>query len=228
MAFLAGLYAPLGSPCVIPLYPGFLSFLAGTGASSERKYSMLMLGMVVAAGVIISMLAFGIVYVTFVQVSLSRFLSIISPAAFLVLAVFSLVLILDIDFSRWTGVISIPRSGRPILDAFLLGLFFGIVILPCNAAAVVALLAIGTTATGFLANLGSFFAFGIGMSLPLLALAALSLTRSREILAWFSRNRRAVHVVAGVMMLGVSLYYLLFVFFPLGEETGECLTGGFP
>jgi len=108
MAFLAGLYAPLGSPCVIPLYPGFLSFLAGTGASSERKHSMLMLGCVVAAGVIISMPAFGIVYVTVVQVSLSRFLSLISPAAFLVLAALSVVLILDIDFSRWTGTVSIP------------------------------------------------------------------------------------------------------------------------
>ncbi len=217
MAFLAGLYAPLGSPCVIPLYPGFLSFLAGTGASSERKYSMLMLGCVVAAGVIISMLAFGIVYVTVVQVSLSRFLSLISPAAFLVLAAFSVVLILDIDFSRWTGTVSLPRSGRPLVDAFLLGLFFGIIILPCNAAAVVALLAIGTTLSGFLANLGSFFAFGMGMSLPLLGFAALSLSRSREVLAWLSRHRRAVRVVAGVVMLGVSLYYLIFVFFPLGK-----------
>lgn len=108
MAFLAGLYAPLGSPCVIPLYPGFLSFLAGSGASSERKHSMLMLGGVVSHGAIISMPAFGIVYVTVVQVSLSRFLSLISPAAFLVLGALSVVLILDIDFSRWKGNVSIP------------------------------------------------------------------------------------------------------------------------
>ena len=103
------------------------------------------------------------------------------------------------------------------MDAFLLGPFFGIIILPCNAAAVVALLAIGTTLSGFLANLGSFFAFGMGMSLPLLGFAALSLSRSREVLAWLSRHRRAVRVVAGVVMLGVSLYYLIFVFFPLGK-----------
>lgn len=216
MAFLAGLYAPLGSPCVIPLYPGFLSFLTGTGASSNRRHSVFLLGAIVAAGVIVSMLAFGFIYVTVVQVSLSRFLSIISPVAFLILAAFSVVLIFDLDFTRWTGAISVPRSGRPIPDAFLLGLFFGVIILPCNAAAVVALLAIGTTATGFLANLGSFFMFGIGMSLPLLAFAAFSEHRSREVLAWLSRHRRAVRVVAGVVMLGVSLYYLLFVFFPQG------------
>jgi cytochrome c-type biogenesis protein len=213
MAFLAGLYAPLGSPCVIPLYPGFLSFLAGR--KGERERSTLTLGMIVVAGVILSMLVFGIIFVAVVQVSLSRFLSFLSPLAFLVLAAFSIMLILDIDLSRWTGSISQPRSGRPVVDAFLLGLFFGVIILPCNAAAVVALLAIGTTATGFLANLGSFFAFGLGMSLPLLAFAAVSGTRSLEILAWFSRHRRGIHVVAGVVMLGVSLYYLLFVFSPL-------------
>lgn len=215
MAFLAGLYAPLGSPCVIPLFPGFLSFLTGSGSGSDRRHSVLTFGGVVAAGVILSMLAFGIIFVTLVQVSLARFLSIISPIAFLVLAAFSVILILDIDLSRWTGGVSLPRSGRPVLDAFLLGLFFGVIILPCNAVAVVALLAIGTTTSGFLTNLGSFLSFGIGMSLPLLVFAGLSETRSREILAWLSRHRRVVNLVAGLLMVGVSLYYLLFVFFPV-------------
>jgi len=214
MAFLAGLYAPVGSPCVIPLYPGFLSFLAGKNDDTVRGHSMLALGTVVVSGVIISMLAFGIIFLAGVQVPLARFLSLVSPVAFLILAGFSVILILDIDLFRWTGGLSLPRSGKPMVDAFLLGLFFGVIILPCNAAAVVALLAIGTTTSGLLAGLGSFLSFGIGMSLPLLAFAALSATRSREILAWLSRHRRIIHVVAGVVMLGVSLYYLLVVFFP--------------
>ncbi len=215
MAFLAGIYAPVGSPCVIPLFPGFLAFLAGRSGDSDRTHSMLIFGGVIAAGVILSMLVFGIIFVALVQVSLARFLSIISPIAFLVLAVFSIILILDIDLSRWTGGASLPRSGRPVLDAFLLGLFFGVIILPCNAVAVVALLAIGTTTSGLLTNLGSFLSFGIGMSLPLLVFAGLSEARSREILAWLSRHRKVVNLVAGLLMLGVSLYYLLFVVFPV-------------
>jgi len=215
LAFLAGVYAPLSSPCVLPLYPGFLSFLAGNrGDSGEsRGRSLLALGIVVACGVLISMLAVGVIFTAVVQVSLSRFLSVLSPFAFLVLAAFSVMLILDIDFSRYMRGISAPRSGRPVVDAFLMGLFFGIVILPCNAAAPVALLAIGTTVPGFLANLGSFFAFGIGMSLPLLAFAALSEVKSREVLSWLSRHRRAVRAMAGALMLGISIYYLALVFF---------------
>lgn len=213
MAFLAGIYAPVGSPCVIPLFPGFLAFLAGRSGDSDRTHSMLSLGLVVAAGVLVSMLAFGIIFVALVQVSLARFLSVISPIAFFILAAFSVILILNLDLSRLTGGVALPRSGKPFLDAFLLGLFFGIIILPCNAVAVVALLAIGTTTSGLLANLSSFLSFGIGMSLPLLVFAGISEARSREILAWLSRHRRIINVVAGVVMLGVSLYYLLVVFF---------------
>ena len=213
---MAGLYAPVGSPCIIPLYPGFLSFLAGKHDNTDRGHSMLTLGLVVVSGVILSMLVFGIIFLTVVQVSLARFLSLVSPVAFLILAVFSVILILDIDLFRWAGGISLPRSGRPIVDAFFLGLFFGVIILPCNAAAVVALLAIGTTTQGLLAGLGSFLSFGIGMSLPLLAFAGLSQARSREILAWLSLHRRIIHVIAGAIMLGVSLYYLLFVFWVFG------------
>lgn len=215
MAFLTGVYAPLGSPCVIPLYPGFLSFLAGNrgDSGSSRYQSVLALGMVVACGVMISMLAVGVIFTALVQVSLSRFLSVLSPLAFMVLAAVSVMLILDIDFSRYIGGISAPRSGKPVMDAFLMGLFFGVIALPCNAAAPVALLAIGTTVPGFLANLGSFFAFGIGMSLPLLAFAALSEVKSHKVLSWLSRHRRAVRAMAGVLMLGISLYYLAFMFF---------------
>jgi len=176
LAFLAGVYAPLSSPCVLPLYPGFLSFLAGNHGNSgvNRDRPLLALGIVVACGVLISMLAVGVIFTAVVQVSISRFLSVLSPLAFLVLAAFSVMLILDIDLGSYVGGISTPRSGRPVLDAFLLGLFFGVIVLPCNAAAPVALLAIGTTVAGFLESLGSFLAFGIGMSLPLLAFAALT------------------------------------------------------
>lgn len=217
MAFLAGIYAPLGSPCVLPLFPGFLAFLAGKCSGSGGRTAVFALGLTVVAGVLVSMLAFGMIFTMLVQVSLARFLSFISPIAFFILALFSTMLILNVDPGRLTGGIPLPRSGRSFPDAFLLGLFFGIIILPCNAVAVVALLAIGTTTTGLLANVGSFLSFGIGMSLPILLFASLSGTHSREILAWFSLHRRAINLVAGIVMLGVALYYLLFVFCPVSQ-----------
>jgi cytochrome c-type biogenesis protein len=216
LAFLAGVYAPLGSPCILPLYPGFIAFLAGQSQEREtRQGGTFALGLVVSAGVILSMLTFGAIYVAVVQISLSRFLGIISPVAFLILAAFSVALIFDLDPSRFIPARLTPSSGRPYRDAFFLGLFFGVVILPCNAAAVVALLALGTAVTGLLVNLATFLWFGIGMSLPLLLFAGLAVPRGRQVTSLLARYRRPIHVAAGLVMLAVSLYYLLLVYFPV-------------
>lgn len=57
LSFIAGIYAPLGSPCVIILYPGYLAFLAGT--DEENRASPFLLGLTVACGVLISLLPGG-------------------------------------------------------------------------------------------------------------------------------------------------------------------------
>ena len=39
ISFLAGLFAPIGAVCVLPLYPGFLSYLAGQVSQVENDES---------------------------------------------------------------------------------------------------------------------------------------------------------------------------------------------
>lgn len=212
MAFLAGIYAPLGSPCVLPLYPGYLAFLAGRKDRKPVRGGALTLGILVCTGVIVSMLLFGVIYITLIRVSLAEFLGVVSRVAFLILALFSVVLILDLDLSHYIPAAKLPTGKNPWTDSLLLGLFFGVIILPCNAAAVVVLLALGTAVEGIAVNLATFLAFGIGMSLPLLVLSALSLSKSQEILGFLAKHRRAIHFTAGVLMLAVALYYLIVVF----------------
>lgn len=212
MAFLAGVYAPLGSPCIIPLYPGYLSFLAGRKDRKPVRGGALTLGFLVCTGVIVSMLLFGVIYITLIRVSLAEFLGIVSRIAFLILAIFSIGLILDLDLSRYIPAAKLPAGKNPFTDSLLLGMFFGVIILPCNAAAVVVLLALGTAVEGIAVNLATFLSFGAGMSLPLLVLSALSLSKSQEILGFLAKHRRVIHFTAGMLMLAVALYYLIVVF----------------
>jgi len=111
------------------------------------------------------------------------------------------------------------------MDAFLLGPFFGIIILPCNAAAVVALLAIGTTHSGFLANLGSFFAFGMGMSLPLLAFAALSLPEQGGPVMVLQKPQGGSCRGRSGDVCGFRLLPPIRIVSPGGRERGRCLAG---
>ncbi len=82
--------------------------------------------------------------------------------------------IFDINFGKIPAANPILMLKNPLTAAFFLGLTFGIIILPCNAAAVVVLLALAATATGLFEGLGAFLSFGLGITLPLLVLAGLS------------------------------------------------------
>jgi hypothetical protein len=52
---------PLGAMCVLPLYPGYLAFLAGRTKSGAS--STLFLGLAVTGGVLLAMFSFGLVFI---------------------------------------------------------------------------------------------------------------------------------------------------------------------
>jgi cytochrome c-type biogenesis protein len=212
IAFAAGLLAPLGAVCVLPLYPGYLSFLSGQAGAAEGLRARIILGLIAGAGILVSMLAFGLIVVTLLALPLSGALGIISPAAYTLLLVIGLLLM-----TGWSPEIplpspKIPAEKSPFLGAFVFGLFFGILILPCNAAPVAILLALSTSALGFLSSLTSFILFGAGMAVPLVALSALSTLRGNQASAYLVKHRRTVNLLTGALMVAVSVYYLFGVF----------------
>ena len=214
LSFLAGVYAPVGSPCVIVLYPAYLSFLAGRDADQKPGISPFALSLVVSAGVILSLFAGGILFVLLMQALGSAARTIVTPLAFLLLMVLSLLLILDLDLSRFSGTLPLPRAGSSPGAAFLLGLLLGIIVLPCNAAAIIALIALAATAPGALEALSVFLAFGIGMTFPLIAIAGISRLRSRQVTVFLTRHRLLIRRTAGLLMLVISVWYLALFFFP--------------
>ncbi len=210
ISFLAGVFTPLGSVCVLPLYPGFLAFLSGRVSKENPRRTVLILGLLVTAGIMVSMALFGAVYVTMVSMSLARVLSFISPVAFGILALVSILLILNVDIGAVFPGVGIPQARSPYLNSFGFGFFFGILVLPCNAASIVVLLALSSSPSGFMVNFINFIVFGIGMALPLLIISIVSMQKSRTLIAILTTHKRVVNVTAGVLMLAVSLYYLFF------------------
>lgn len=210
ISFLAGLYTPLGAMCVLPLYPGYLAFLAGrtkTGGSST-----LTLGIAVTGGVLLAMFSFGLLFVSILKISTGDVLEILGPVIYLILAVMSVAMIAGFDISRFFPMISTPVGNTPYITATLFGAFFGLVALPCNPGSIILLFALSSTTADFIANFINFALFGIGMASPLLFLSALSMEKSRTFISFFTRNHLLINRIAGVLMLIVALYYLVFVF----------------
>lgn len=209
ISFLAGVFAPLGAVCVLPLYPGFLSYLA---SRSDAEKNVVKFGWIITAGVVVSMFLIGLVFSYLLESSLTGAIGIISPIAFFILFVISLFLIFGFDFGGLFPRYNAKIFKNSVLTSFVFGLFFGAIVLPCNPASLAVLFAVSTSTMSFLVNLANFVLFGIGMASPLLVFAYISSASSGRIIAYLSEHKKGINLVAGLIMLVISLYYLIFVF----------------
>ena len=214
LSFLAGIYASAGAPCALVMYPGYLAFLAEKSGDERYRHEPFTLGILVAIGVIVAMLTGGLLFSFAVAAGGGAVRNLIAPAAFILLFFFSLFIIFDINFGKIPVANPIPMVKNPLTAAFFLGLAFGIIILPCNAAAVVVLLALAATATGLFEGLGAFLSFGLGITLPLVILAGLSRAAGQQVMEYLTRHRRAIRMTGGIIMLIISVWYLALLFLP--------------
>lgn len=212
-SFTLGLLTPLTAVCVLPLYPGFLVYLANNikGQKNQRK-AMILFGIVIVLGTVSFMTALGVLFSFLLEISLTQVIGIISPIAFGVLVIISIFLIFNFDIGKYLPSSKVPRFKNPFLSAFFFGVFFGAIVVPCNPLFIAALFARGLSVSGFSLSILNFLFFGLGMGAPLLLFSALSVTYSRKIIALLLKYKRVINRGAGIFMLGVALYYLIFVF----------------
>ena len=207
-AFILGLLTPLTAVCVLPLYPGFVSYLA----SKKNTLSPLKISLLIMAGIILFMTLLGIIFTTLLQVSLTRITQIVSPIAFGILGLVGLYLLLGKKISSRT--IQLPQSKSPSRQAFLYGLFFGAIVLPCNPGFIAAFFASSLLTASPVTSMVSFLLFGLGLATPLVVLAgAASTPQAKSVLTWLTKHAVLINRIAGAIMLGIALYYLFFVFF---------------
>jgi cytochrome c-type biogenesis protein len=222
-AFLLGLATPLGAICVLPIYPGFLVYLSTqTSTQTAGRKTIFLFGVIITFGVVLFMFLMGLLFTTLLEVSLTNVVEIISPIAFGILLIISLVLIVtgiislttdrNIDIWRFLPKGHTPMARNPWVSAFLYGFFFGAIVVPCNPGFIAILFARAVSTADFIQNIFRFLSFGFGVGFPLLVLAGVSSAATDTIINFLTKHGKWVNLVAGLIMLGISLYYLIFVF----------------
>lgn len=209
IAFLAGLVSFI-APCVLPIIPGFLAYLAGSSleeATSRRKEVFLnalffVLGFSVvfaALGVLLNTVLAGVAYG--VQTWLSRI-----GGALVIL--FGLYL---------TGLIKIEALERPhtfkvktgihsrYVTSFLFGLAFAAGWTPCVGAALGAILGLAASSPG-----SAFFlllSYALGLGLPFLAIGFFAAQASRFI-EKYQKTFLYVNKLFGILLilLGILIF----------------------
>ncbi len=193
------------SPCVFPLYPGFLAYISGQGGGGGR--SRYLLGFFVLAGVLSMMLALGAL-IALLSISIGRALAVLVPLADLLIIALGAALLLGHNPFKTLPQVRVPVLRSPLANAYLYGLLYGPIALPCSGPLVVSIFALSLTAADFLGSLSVFLWFGLGFGLPLLGLSFLAGASQRWITRQFARRSRLLNALGGLLLLGVGIYDL--------------------
>jgi cytochrome c-type biogenesis protein len=196
------------SPCVLPLYPGFLAYISGGQDGLQGKWQRYLLGFFVLAGVLTMMLALGGLIALF-SISVGRALSVIIPIADAIIILLGILLILNINPFKSLPQIQVPVLSNPFVNAFMYGLLYGPIALPCSGPLVVSIFALSLTVGEALSKLNIFFWFGMGFGLPLLVLSFFSGASQRWITRQFAQHARWINLFSGLLLLAVGIYDLV-------------------
>ena len=196
-----------GSPCVLPLYPGYLAYISGGQNGLQGKAGRYFLGVFVLAGVLAMMLALGGL-IALLSVSVGKALSVVVPVADVLIMLLGFLLLINVNPFKALPQIQVPVLSHPFANAFLYGLLYGPIALPCSGPLVVSIFVLSFTAAEALSKLNIFFWFGLGFGVPLLVLSLLSGAAQRWITRQFALHARLFNVVSGVLLLVAGVYDL--------------------
>jgi cytochrome c-type biogenesis protein len=215
VAVLAGAVS-FASPCVVPLVPGYLAYLAGLvgadappataeEAEAPRRGRWRVAG---AAALFVAgfTVVFGAILVGVVWLSdaLVRNEAVLQRAGGVVMVAMGLAFAGLVPLlQRERRVHWVPRAG--IWGAPLLGAVFGLGWVPCVGPTLAGVVAVAAgTGGGSLRGVVLTLAYCAGLGLPFVAIA-LGAARAVRALGWLRRHTRAIQIGGGVLLVAVGL-----------------------
>ena len=192
------------SPCILPLYPGFLAYLSNQNEMGRQSY---FLGFFVLSGVLTMMLALGGL-IALLAVPVGSVLVYLIPIADLLILFLGILLLLNHNPFKTLPQIQLPVLRHPYGNAYMYGLLYGPIALPCSGPMVVSIFALSFTATEAFSQLWTFLWFGLGLGMPLLILSLLSAAAQRQLTTFFAHYSRMVNFIGGMLLVGIAIYDL--------------------
>ncbi|MBE0428813.1 MAG: cytochrome c biogenesis protein CcdA [Thermoleophilia bacterium] len=219
-AFLAGLASFL-SPCVLPLLPGYLSYVSGVGVdelgTQTRKVALASTAFVVGFVTLFSVqgAALGLAGSSigdFLSFWLSdtgqgrRILELIAGVVFIAFGILAMGLINPAFFQRERRM-RLLRKPASLVGVVLAGMLFSIGIGPCTGPLLGSIytLAIGTQDPGAGASL--LFVYAMGMGVPFVASGFL-FTRMIGTYSVIKRHFRVIKIASGIILIAFGFLLL--------------------
>lgn len=207
LAFTAGVLGFL-SPCIVPLIPGYLSFVSGISLGemdpSERRRHLAQVLLATALFV----LGFSAVFTALGASASVLGGFVVDNRVWLGRIGGTIVVLLGLSV---LGVVKVPgfyrerrfqMRQRPggMVGAIPVGMAFGFAWTPCVGPVLAAILTLAATAHGASGGALLLFAYALGLGVPFL-LAAVLVTTAVDVFAWIRRHGRAIEMFSGAFLI---------------------------
>ena len=211
-AFVLGSAAILTNVCMLPLYPGTIAFLSSSAQGPKARRISIWLGFAVLAGILSMMVAIGL-FLYLISRSFSAILFFVLPVVYGVVILFGVMMLFGYNpFARMTTV-QAPVVSNPFGTAYLYGLLFGPMTLPCTGPMMTTAFALSFDSGDFsaptlLSQLAYILVFGLGFGWPLLLLPMLARPLQQRFTKWTTGHHRAMNFFSGTLLIFIGLFGL--------------------
>lgn len=212
-AFVAGIVSFL-SPCVLPLIPGYLSFITGfttteLSDSTASRRAVLIPSLLFVSGFTFVFVAMGASASVLGSIMLEYRDVLVKVGGFFVFAMGFFML----------GIIKVPwlygearfdmggAKGFGRFAAVALGMAFAFGWTPCVGPILGSILALASTSDSIIDGVVLLLAYSLGLGVPFV-LTALFLGQLKGVLSWLNRHALIVNRVAGLLLMAVGLLIL--------------------
>tara|TARA_B100001750_G_scaffold226415_1_gene219158 strand:- start:285 stop:998 length:714 start_codon:yes stop_codon:yes gene_type:complete len=202
IAFGAGLISFL-SPCVLPLIPGYISYISGEslGDIVEKQKKILLKTILFSLGFSLIFISFGAT-ASFVGNLLLEYSNSLRIVAGLVIIIFSLQLIgiLNLNFLNKEKRIYTKNYSNNLFFPLIVGAAFGFGWTPCIGPVLGSILALAATENSIGKGILLLSFYSLGLAIPFV-LSGYGISKFLEFSKNFKKNIRRVSISGGIILL---------------------------
>ncbi len=223
--FVFGSASILTTACLLPLYPGLIAFLAGNAQNERTRRATPFLGVLVLAGILTTMMALGF-FLNLLSSSTQDVLPVLLPLVYGIVIVFGGLMIFGRNPFAKMQTIQAPMMKNPYVTAYVYGLLFGPMTIPCTGPIILSAFALGAVDNSlFVDQMIYFFGVGLGFGWPMVLLPLMAMPLQRRLVGVLTKNHVTLDRVAGLLLIAVGIFGIatellpVYTDFPVWSET---------
>jgi cytochrome c-type biogenesis protein len=204
--FSLGNAAILTNACLLPLYPGLIAFMAGNADDKSSRILSAFLGVLVLSGVLTTMILIGLI-LYLAQAAFDSILPVLLPIIYFLVIAFGASMLWGYNPFNRLAMSQAPMLKNRYITAYVYGLFFGPMTLPCTGPFLTSAFLLGTLEGGSVAvELSYVVAFGLGFGWPLVVLPLVALPVQRRVIGWLTQNHIVLTRASGFLLIAVGVF----------------------